>query len=163
MKLWSDSFAQWRSQFLSFGFKEDDLFTVYRLLAAVILLNDLEFTKIEASSTKSGGAHLEVSYVHNFTTLKRVAELLCVNEDELMQALLTNGSSVAAKGQTAAYPKSWEESVATRDALARTIYSRLFGWIVKSINSSMNSSDEITYAELFSCYIPNNSFIIYNS
>lgn len=136
---WSESFAHWRTQFLAFGFKEDDLFTIYRMLAAIILLCDLEFTKIEANVARTGQtASVEVSYVHNFNVLCNTAELLCVNSDELMQ-VLTSTVQPGSKGPL--LPKSWDDAVATRDNLARTLYHRLFGWIVKTINSSMNSEE----------------------
>lgn len=109
-------------------------------MAVIILLSDLELTKIEANSAKSSNAHsVEVSYVHNYKVLKQIAGLLCVNEDELIQVLLANSSQAGQKGSL--FPKSWEESVSTRDALAKTLYNRLFGWLVKSVNSSMNSED----------------------
>lgn len=147
---WSESFSQWRTQFLAFGFKEDDLFTIYRVIAAIILLCDLEFTKIEANTTTNsksaaGSTPVEVVYVHNYKVLRHAAELLCVNEDDLMNALLTTSmpqQTSAAKGASGApLPKSWDDAVATRDNLARALYHRLFGWIVRSINSSMNSDE----------------------
>lgn len=138
---WSESFAHWRSHFLAFGFKEDDLFTVYRILSAIILLCDLEFTKIEANAGgKSSTSPVEVTYVNNYKVLRHAAELLCVGEEDLAQALLTTTPQTSGKGSTQ-LPKSWEDAVATRDNLARALYNRLFGWIVKSINSSMNAEE----------------------
>jgi myosin heavy subunit len=45
------------------------------------------------------------------------------------------------KGGKRYWPRTLEQANETRDGLAKAIYSRLFGWIVKSLNHSLDSQN----------------------
>lgn len=113
--LWSDSFNRWQNQCISFGFTIDQLNTVYRLLAAVIHLNDVEL-ELEK-------AQFEYLRVENLTKLKTTAILLNLNEETLIRNVFTFGSNTM------------------RNSLAWEIYSRVFGWFIETINNLMKPNE----------------------
>ena len=49
LKQWQENFNDLKEKMLAFGFKDEELKTIYRVMAVIILLCDIEFTKVESS------------------------------------------------------------------------------------------------------------------
>lgn len=87
IRQWQEKFNDLRQAMMSQGFNDESLKNMYRILAIIILLCDIEFAPVnhnnQASFTK------EVIYVKNQEVLNKVANLLCVEADDLSTMLIS--------------------------------------------------------------------------
>ena len=75
------------------------------------------------------------SAVADQSTLERTCDLLCTNKALLLQGLCSR--TMKLKGSEMQIPLKPMEAAASRDALAKTVYGKLFSWIVQQINSAL--------------------------
>ncbi|KAF3452668.1 hypothetical protein FNV43_RR03101 [Rhamnella rubrinervis] len=111
------------------GISQEEQEAIFRVVAAILHLGNVDFVKgKEADSSKLKD---EKSRFH----LQTVAELLMCDEKALEDSLCKR-VIVTPDGNIT---KLLDPELATlsRDALAKTVYSRLFDWIVDKINSSI--------------------------
>ncbi|CAA0835013.1 Myosin family protein with Dil domain [Striga hermonthica] len=111
------------------GISEEDQDAIFRVVASILHLGNIEFSKgkeIDSSVIKD-----EKSRFHLNTT----AELLKCDprslEDALIKRVMVTPEEVITRTLDP------EAALGSRDALAKTIYSRLFDWIVEKINNSI--------------------------
>ncbi|GLJ44110.1 hypothetical protein SUGI_0919840 [Cryptomeria japonica] len=109
------------------GPEEQD--AIFRVVAAILHLGNINFTKgkeIDSSKPKD-----DQSLFH----LKMAAELLMCDAEGLEHALCKR--AMVTREETIIMSLDPVAATTNRDALAKTIYSRLFDWIVEKINSSI--------------------------
>lgn len=122
-----ERWQQLKGCFKVLGFKDDEVDTVNRVLAAILNLGDLEFGEMVTNDNTDDKARVvDVAPMH------RVARLLGVESSELLEALTSN--SVVTRGETITRNNTVGEAAAARDAMAKGLYGRLFDWMVNQIN-----------------------------
>ncbi|XP_074773459.1 unconventional myosin-Vc isoform X1 [Athene noctua] len=112
--------------FALLGLKEDFQMDVFKMLAAILHLGNVEITAVgdERSSISLKDKHLSI-----------FCELLDLNCDKMAQWMCHR--KIITTSETVIKPMTRAQAVNARDALAKKIYSHLFDFIVERINQAL--------------------------
>uniref|UniRef100_A0A8C3BE04 Myosin VC n=1 Tax=Cairina moschata TaxID=8855 RepID=A0A8C3BE04_CAIMO len=112
--------------FALLGLKEDFQMDIFKTLAAILHLGNVEITAVgdERSSISPEDSHLNM-----------FCELLDLNFDKMTQWLCHR--KIITTSETVIKPMTKAQAVNARDALAKKIYSHLFDFIVERINQAL--------------------------
>ncbi|XP_061374694.1 myosin-6-like [Gastrolobium bilobum] len=118
------------------GISSDEQDAIFRVVAAVLHLGNIEFVKGVDEEMDSSQPKDEESHFH----LKTAAELFMCDEKSLedsfcKRVMVTRGEAIT----------KWLDPVSaalSRDAFAKIVYSRLFDWIVNKINNSIGQDPD---------------------
>ncbi|XP_044736982.1 myosin-IIIa-like [Chrysoperla carnea] len=123
---------QLENSFKVVGFHNDEIDTIIRILSAVLHLGDLEFGEVLQNNTDNKSRIIDLAPMH------RVTRLLGIDPSDLLEALTCN--SVVTRGETIIRNNSIVEAEAVRNAMAKSLYGRLFDWIVNQMNCLLLSN-----------------------
>lgn len=118
------------------GIGQEEQDAIFSVVAAILHLGNVDFIKDkEADSSKLKD---DKSHYH----LQTAAELLMCNEKALEDSLCKR--VIVTPDGNITKPLDPDLAALSRDALAKTVYSRLFDWIVDKINSSIGQDPNAT-------------------
>ncbi|KAF6724818.1 Unconventional myosin-XVI [Oryzias melastigma] len=120
-----------RQSLRALGFNKQEAESVFLLLSAVLHIGDLSFTALTDANT---------AFPSDLQLLERVAALLQVSSSDLGSALTSDVQYI--KGNLMTRHHTVEMSEQYRDLLAKTIYGRLFSYLVNCINDYLHGHDD---------------------
>ncbi|PIO64766.1 myosin head, partial [Teladorsagia circumcincta] len=124
------------------GITGDEKFEVYSALAACLLIGEIKFGE------RSG---LDMSYVEGKQEVDAVTSLLGLKSSRLVEALtqpsIRVGDKVIRKNQ------NMQKSVFSAAALAKTLYERVFKWLLSKCNEAISANTSMLTESIMSSFI----------
>eukprot|EP01128_Nolandella_sp_AFSM9_P005027 TRINITY_DN2371_c0_g1_i1.p1 TRINITY_DN2371_c0_g1~~TRINITY_DN2371_c0_g1_i1.p1 ORF type:complete len:1548 (+),score=443.67 TRINITY_DN2371_c0_g1_i1:76-4644(+) len=120
-----EEFNQIMSSFQELRFKKEEAFQLFRVVAGILHLGNIKFTK-----------QGEGSNVSNKNVLNKAAEVLKISPQGLEKALTNR--KITVRGETTVIPLDVDAALEARDSLAKHLYGSMFDWLVKRVNQSLS-------------------------
>ncbi|KAG0055544.1 hypothetical protein BGZ83_008289 [Gryganskiella cystojenkinii] len=115
------------------GFKPRQIQNVWRLLAVVLHLGNIQFADPVAASKQT--SLQEAALIKNPDVLELIADILGVPSDKLLLALTYKSKLI--RRDLCTVVLNAQGSSSHRDSLARALYMALFGYLVEQINKTL--------------------------
>ena len=125
----ADDFIELKDAFSAVGMDPDEVDTVFAIVSAVLLFGNIQFAP-------SGSDGCTISTPE---PVSQISSLLGIDEAELSKTLTTR--RIVSRNSIYYKPRTPEEAQIAAGSAAKTLYSRLFDWLVTKINESVVSVD----------------------
>uniref|UniRef100_A0A0K2VG83 Myosin 5 [Tribolium castaneum] n=1 Tax=Lepeophtheirus salmonis TaxID=72036 RepID=A0A0K2VG83_LEPSM len=126
-------FMNTREAFHLLGIPEEDQFRIFQILAGILYLGNIS---VEPSSGRADSESSQIT--SDESVIKKMSDLLGIEEPQIKKWLVNR--KIITSRESYVKPMNAESALFARDALAKTIYSKLFDWIVVKINMSLKTS-----------------------
>nr|XP_056721913.1 unconventional myosin-Vc [Euleptes europaea] len=137
-----DYMRETQKTFTLLGLKEDFQMDVFRILAAILHLGNLQITAV---GDERSFVNLDDKHLHIF------CELLDLESDKIAQWLCHR--KIITTSETVVKPMTKLQALNARDALAKKIYAHLFDFIVERINKALQfSGKQYTFIGVLDIY-----------
>ncbi|CAA21588.2 Myosin motor domain-containing protein [Caenorhabditis elegans] len=116
--------------FTRIGLSEEEKIWIFQILSAVLWIGDIKFGE------RSG---LDVSFVESMQEVDNIAELLEMKSSKLVDALTQ--PTIKVHDKLIRKNQNLAKTLSSASAMAKILYERLFGWIVKRCNDAFSVDD----------------------
>jgi len=117
-----------------FGFNDDQMYQIFRILAGILLLGNVEFNSDDENN----------AVILNSDIIEEISDIMKINAPKLADTLCHNNMII--RGEQMKQKLSVQKAYAARDTLVRDIYEGLFLFLVQWLNKKIdNSEDEVKF------------------
>lgn len=137
------------------GMTADEIRMVFQIIAAILWLGNIDMdvveegeSNVESRAPKSNAEN--AGHAHSVEAMELTAELLGLELHDLSlmlryRTLVVGRRSLGRSAHT--IPLTTAEATVVRDTLAKSLYEKLFHWIVKKINAAIHVDDDDHHPE----------------
>ncbi|BFZ26086.1 hypothetical protein BsWGS_29125 [Bradybaena similaris] len=125
----AEEMSRTREAFTTLGFSESDQMMIFQILSAILHFGNVLIKERSGESSEISAADVSVTIM---------CKLLGIEESQMRMWLCNR--KIQTINEILIKPLTRSQAILARDALVKTIYSRLFDWIVCQINRALHTS-----------------------
>mmetsp|Transcript_2209 Transcript_2209/g.4244 ORF Transcript_2209/g.4244 Transcript_2209/m.4244 type:complete len:640 (+) Transcript_2209:68-1987(+) len=122
-----DRFDEFMSSLTLAGFTDDEIDGILRIVAAILHMSNIKFRLDDK----------EVCHIEENTkpSLEKAADLLGVTAEAMTKCMCYRTLKIG--GQVISKPYNMDTSIVNRDSMCKSMFSKMFDWVVDTINKVM--------------------------